>query len=208
MDPSIPNQPIQRPPPPQVPQPPQPEPVTQQQSEASGNTKTIITVLLLLFVFPIGIIFMWLWMKWPIWAKAVLSIIMLVFIAFPLAIAFIAINPSRQFVQANNTKRASDVNAILYSVNQYMTDNNGQPPAGITTNPQDISTTGADICKVLVPAYLAALPVDPLVKNGKAITDCAVAYDTGYTIIQDAGNHKVTVSASKAEGNGKIEVTR
>jgi hypothetical protein len=35
-----------------------------------------------------------------------------------------------------------------------------------------------------------------------------VAYDTGYTIIQDAGNHKVTVSASKAEGNGKIEVTR
>ena len=60
-------------------------------------------------------------------------------LAVLLAITLIAINPARQFAQANNTKRRSDVNAILNAVNQYMADNKGSLPAGITETGQEIS---------------------------------------------------------------------
>src|SRR5712692_10077825 len=83
-----------------------------------------------------------------------------------LAITLIAINPARQFSQANNTKRRSDVNAILNGIHQYAADNKGALPAGITTTAQGISNTGANICASLVTRYLAALPVDPLTNNG------------------------------------------
>ncbi|MCX6791622.1 MAG: type II secretion system protein [Candidatus Gottesmanbacteria bacterium] len=44
-------------------------------------------------------------------------------LAVLLAITLIAINPARQFSQANDTKRASDVNAILNAIET----NNGTP---------------------------------------------------------------------------------
>ncbi|MDP3941896.1 MAG: type II secretion system protein, partial [bacterium] len=40
-------------------------------------------------------------------------------LAVLLAITLIAINPARQFSQANNTKRRSDVNALLNAVHEY-----------------------------------------------------------------------------------------
>src|SRR6266536_4617641 len=62
-------------------------------------------------------------------------------LAILLAIVLIAINPARQFQQANDTKRRSDVNAILNAVNQYMADNHGALPN--TTNP--ITSTPTNI---------------------------------------------------------------
>jgi hypothetical protein len=180
------------------------------QSGMSQDTKTIITVLLLVVVFPLGIIFMWVWMKWPIWVKLILTIPFAIIptIAVLLAITLVAINPSKQFTQANNTMRSSNVNMILNAVNQYSAENNGQLPTGITAEVQNISTAGTDICKTLVPAYIAFLPVDPSKNKGKAITDCTEVYDTGYTIFQDAGSHKITVSAPLAGKDENIEVTR
>src|SRR5436190_22976941 len=81
-------------------------------------------------------------------------------LAVLLAITLIAINPAKQFAQANNTKRRSDVNAILNAINQYMADNKGVLPAGITSTDREISDGGANLCAVLVPTYIAALPVD------------------------------------------------
>src|SRR6266566_3672338 len=49
-------------------------------------------------------------------------------LAILLAIVLIAINPAKQFGQANDTKRSSDVNQILNSINQYMADNKGNVP--------------------------------------------------------------------------------
>ena len=133
-------------------------------------------------------------------------------LAVLLAITLIAINPARQFAQANNTKRRSDVNAILNAVNQYMADNKGTVPAGITTTAQAISNGGANICTLLVPQYIAALPVDPKVNNGVSVTDCAVVggYNTGYDIIQSAANNRITVSVETAnqELGDAISVTR
>lgn len=133
-------------------------------------------------------------------------------LAILLAITLIAINPARQFSQSNNTKRSSDVNAILNAVNQYMADNQGSLPAGIPAAGQpaaEISDTGADLCATLVPTYIAALPVDPQTNNGDPITEteCAAAYATSYEIESATGN-RLTVSAPDAELGAVIEVTR
>ncbi len=132
-------------------------------------------------------------------------------LAVLLAITLIAINPAKQFAQANNTKRRSDVNAILNAINQYMADNKGSiPPTNITTTDQEISNTAANICNVLVPTYIAALPVDPQTNNGNpvAAADCAGAYVTGYHVVQSASNSRITVSAPGAELGDTIQVTR
>ena len=131
-------------------------------------------------------------------------------LAVLLAITLIAINPAKQFAQANNAKRQSDVNAILNSVNQYMSDNKGTLPAGITTTAQEVSDTGADLCTVLVPEYIAALPVDPQTDNGDPIeaAECAAAYSTGYEIVQSGTDARITVTAPDAELGETIAVTR
>ena len=129
-------------------------------------------------------------------------------LAILLAITLIAINPARQFSQANNTKRSSDVNALLNAVGQYAADNNGVLPSGITATPTNLSDTGVNICADLVPTYMAALPVDPLTNNGTQVTDCAAAHDTNYQISVSATDSRVTVGAAAAELSAVISVTR
>ncbi len=125
-----------------------------------------------------------------------------------LAIVLIAINPARQFAQANNTARRSDVTALLNAIHQYSADNKGKLPAGITGVVQEISNAGAGICGLISPKYISALPVDPDDALSDPFVDCT-AYDTGYTVVNTAG--RVTVSAPGAEaidGAVIISVTR
>lgn len=122
------------------------------------------------------------------------------------AIVLIAINPSRQFKQANNTQRRSDVSAILNAVSQYAADNNGQLPSGVPSTETNIgSGTGdADICSDLVDTYIAEMPVDP---TAGSYTDCA-DYDTGYSISTSGSSGRITVTAPSAELSETIDVTR
>jgi prepilin-type N-terminal cleavage/methylation domain-containing protein len=129
-------------------------------------------------------------------------------LAVLLAITLIAINPAAQFSKANNTKRRSDVNAILNAVNQYMADHRGALPTGIGTAATTISNTGSDLCTQIVPGYIAALPVDPLTNGGTPVTNCGAAYNTNYQIVQSTANSRITVSASAAELSESISVTR
>jgi prepilin-type N-terminal cleavage/methylation domain-containing protein len=131
-------------------------------------------------------------------------------LAVLLAITLIAINPAKQFAQANNTKRRSDVNAILNAINQYMSDNKGTLPTGITSTLQTISNTGANLCTALVPVYIAALPVDPQTNNGNPIqqADCAGTYTTNYTVVQSGTSNRITVTAPAVELGDTIQVTR
>lgn len=121
-------------------------------------------------------------------------------------IALIAVNPSRQFKQANNTQRRSDVNAILNAVTQYAADNNGALPDNIDGDDTNIGsdTEDADICDDLVDTYIAEMPVDPT--EGSWI-DCS-SYNTGYTISISKSSGRVTVVAPSAELNKVIDVTR
>ncbi len=129
-------------------------------------------------------------------------------IAILAAVVLIAINPSRQFSQANNSQRTSNVNAILNAIGQYMADNHGALPGTITTTATDISKSGIDLCATLIPTYMSALPTDPKSSlNGGSVTDCTTSYDTTYKVSKDA-NGRVTVTAPNAELSQTISVTR
>ena len=145
-------------------------------------------------------------------------------LAILLTITLIAINPAHQFAQSNDTKRRSDILAILNAVHQSTAENKGILPAQIPDTTAgaleiklDAVTPGADLCAVLAPVYVPAFPVDPAVSydggtaaQGDPIpsTACAVAYNTGYTIVRDAGG-RVTVSADSEVTPGTfLTVTR
>src|SRR3990167_3394274 len=87
-------------------------------------------------------------------------------LAILLAITLIAINPARQFGQANNTRRRSDVLQILNTVHQYVAENQGQLPAEITGLTADTVTlfditNFPNLCGQLMPTFIPALPTDP-----------------------------------------------
>lgn len=127
-------------------------------------------------------------------------------LAILLSIVLVAVNPSRQFSQANNTQRRSDVNALLNAVTQYAADNQGSLPTGIAATAKNIGSGvgDADICTDLVSDYIALMPFDP---TTGAFTDCT-DYDTGYNIIKSASNNRITVSAPDAENSEIISITR
>lgn len=110
-----------------------------------------------------------------------------------------------QFSQANNTNRRSAATQILNAVGAYQTQKKALPP-GISTVPKHIATSGANLCTYLVPTYIPALPVDPMMQN-PGIKNCTLTYDTQYTIFADK-NGRITVSAPLAEKGEIISVSR
>lgn len=129
-------------------------------------------------------------------------------LAILLAIVLVAINPARQFAQANNTQRSSDVNALLNAIHQYAVDNNGTLPTGIEQTAGAISTAGVDICTFLVNDYLAALPVDPTDGDDAPVTECGTAYNTAYEVAVSTESGRITVTAPAAELGQVISITR
>ena len=116
-----------------------------------------------------------------------------------LAITLVAINPARQFAQANNAKRSADVANVLNAVTQWKVDLRGALPAGIVipTGAIALASTSNDmteLCNAIVPTYIAALPTDP---TTGAWVGCA-SFDTGYDILQTPEG-RITVSAPDAE---------
>jgi type IV pilus assembly protein PilA len=116
-------------------------------------------------------------------------------IAILATIVLIAINPSRQFAQANNSQRTSNVNAILNAVGQYVADNKGTLPGGIAGTAAEVGET---LCAALVPTYLPALPADPS-NTITSYTDCTEVDpdDVDYDIISTGG--RITVTATETE---------
>lgn len=133
-----------------------------------------------------------------------------------LAIVLVALNPAQHFADANDTKRRSDVNAILNGVHAYMAKNGGNAPAGITTTAKTVTDAAGvgnvDLCGgILVPSYIADLPVDPSTGTktpaNSICSDTGADYNTGYTIVKSATDSRITVSATSSSG-GTITVTR
>lgn len=136
-------------------------------------------------------------------------------IAILAGIVLVAINPSRQFKQARDSQRVSNVNAILNAVGQNIADNRGVftcdgSAFDIPLEPgAEMSSLGGagtiDIRPCLVPLYLAQLPHDSLVSQ-PANTD---EYATGYTISRNQETDRITVSAnSEIDPSTPISVTR
>lgn len=140
-----------------------------------------------------------------------------------IGITLIAVNPAKQFGQANDTKRATDTLAILNALSQFLVDpvNAGSLPGGLSSSlcpvgapcaiTNDLAVTPRiDICAALVTEYIAALPQDPGF-NGGASIDCSGTYNTHYLVgVGAAPNNRITVSvpAGNTYSGVAISVTR
>jgi type IV pilus assembly protein PilA len=139
-------------------------------------------------------------------------------------IVLVAINPARQFAQARNTQRTSNVEAVLNAIGQNMVDNKGvftcsngaiiptdlSPgnPLASADGKKITSNGGVDLGACLSPTYIPSLPFDPSASGAhwKDSSD----YDTGYNVFQDS-NGRITVFAPTTEpnlNNAVISITR
>ena len=131
-------------------------------------------------------------------------------IAILAAVVIVALNPARQFAQARNTQRWSNVNTILNAVGQRMADNKGVWNTTCGTATVSLPTTATNIGTgsnlinleaCIVPTYVSSMVNDPV--------DGAAA-DTKYQIIKDATTGRITVSvvSSSVELGEAISVSR
>lgn len=123
-------------------------------------------------------------------------------IAVLAAVVIIAINPARQFAQARNTQRWSNVNTFLNAVGQRLADNKGVFETGcaagaIPTVATNMADDGYDIAPCIIPTYISTLPFDPSA-SGAHFTSNA-DYDTGYTVMKDATTGRIIVSSPGTE---------
>lgn len=123
-------------------------------------------------------------------------------IAILAAIVIIAINPDRQFKQANDAQRSSNVNAILNAIGQNLADNKGTFTCGSVTLPTATTTIGTasgytDL-SCLAPTYIPAIPTDPTTGS---------AANTGYSIIK-ASSGRISIIATSGLTSANIIVTR
>lgn len=130
-------------------------------------------------------------------------------IAILAGVVIVALNPARQFAQARNTQRWSNVNTILNAVSQRLADNRGLWPtdaecAALPTATTTIATGvgNYDIYDCVVPTYVPSLVTDPT--NGTFTNDSD--YNANYTIVNNGG--RVTIAAPSQELGEVISVTR
>lgn len=127
-------------------------------------------------------------------------------IAILAAVVIVALNPARQFAQARNTQRWSNVNTLLNAIGQRMVDNKGLWTTGGTctsTLPSTATAIGSDVGNInldpcIIPTYVSTMVSDPSV---------GTAGNVGYTVLQGA-NGRITLAAPNAELGETISVTR
>ncbi len=125
----------------------------------------------------------------------------------------VAINPGRQFAKARNTKRTTDINAILSAIVQNKVDKQGRWSCPSSRNystslpsvAATIIATGTETgpgqinLSCLAPTYVASIPVDPT--NG-------TPENTGYTLQYNTSSGRITICAPFAELNETICVEK
>lgn len=133
-------------------------------------------------------------------------------IAILAAVVIVALNPARQFAQARNTQRWSNVNTILNAVGQRMADNKGIFETGCAAGAIPTASTtmtnsgGYDIAPCIIPTYVSTMPFDPSATGAHYTSNAD--YNTGYKIQKDATTGRITISAPDAELSETISVTR
>lgn len=136
-------------------------------------------------------------------------------IAILATIVLVAVNPGRQFAQARDTQRKSDLYSLTNAIYQYAAEHDGILPdtdgddatsdfpqastcIGDTGPCFDLGASGnAALTETVVPTYIADIPTDP---------STGTPANTQYTIYEDA-NGRIVASAS-GELTTSITVTR
>jgi len=145
-------------------------------------------------------------------------LIVIVIISALAVTVFVALNPVQRLKDSRDARRTSDVETILTAVHQYVVDNKGSFPVGLSSGMAETQLgsagTGCAIatggCSVVATACvdlstpltksLKSIPIDPL---GGAYT----AARTGYSVSVNA-NNIVTIKACGTEGLTNISQSR
>lgn len=159
-------------------------------------------------------------------------------IAVLAGVVIVALNPARQFAQARNTQRTSNVNTILNAVGQRIADTRGTfqaagagglvacDPDGdnvlgeaaafaaggdsipVAATPIGTAAGNYDVADCIVPTYTSVMPIDPGRANPPA--GCPATPDATNTgyTIVQAAGGQVTIAAPCAELGDAITVTR
>lgn len=138
-------------------------------------------------------------------------LVVIAIIATLAVVVFVALDPVTRFAEARNSRRWNDVNSILTAVHEYIVDNDGQLPTGVSTTLQQLGTCssgGATACSgaaavcldlsTPLAKYLKTIPIAP--NGGTAAT-------TNYSVVADS-NNIITVTACNAELSETVEVSR
>jgi prepilin-type N-terminal cleavage/methylation domain-containing protein len=131
-------------------------------------------------------------------------------IAVLAGVLIVALNPARQFAQARNAQRMNNLDTIIGSIMNNITDNRGLFTCAAGAIPATATTMASgvgnyDIGPCLSPIYANALPFDPSA-SGAHWTSTA-DYDTGYTISLGTDG-RITLDAPSAELSVVINITR
>ncbi len=136
-------------------------------------------------------------------------LLVMAILAILAAVVIVAINPAKQFGDAQNTQRRSDVKAILSAVQQYALDNRGALPSDEIPEGTDCAVDGASICRLGVAC--GGVELDILADYQKYITDipadptASTDEETGYFMFQN-DNGRVGVCAPSAADNVVISI--
>ncbi|MEO6728681.1 MAG: prepilin-type N-terminal cleavage/methylation domain-containing protein [Candidatus Dojkabacteria bacterium] len=131
-------------------------------------------------------------------------LVVVALVAILASITFIAINPAKNFSDARNAQRSSDVSEILSAITQYTSESGHAISdfANVSTcaTTTAIGTTAGfvNLSTLLVDSYIVGIPTDPSV---------GTALNTGYTICKTATG-RITVAAPSAENGKSISVKR
>ena len=141
-------------------------------------------------------------------------LVVIAIIATLAVLVYVALDPVRRFQESRNSRRWTDVNSLLTAVHQYIVDNEGTMPAGMTSNDAvyqlgTCNSGATTICAGATEAacldvstplatYLKSMPIDP--QTGSAAT-------TGYSVSVDT-NNLVTIAACSAERGEVVQVSR
>lgn len=143
-------------------------------------------------------------------------LVVIALLAILFGVVYINLNPTARFAEARNTQRITAVNGLLSAMHQYLIENEGALPTGLSTGMAETqlgtATTGCttavggacgtvaaclDLSTPLT-KYLPAIPIDPTeAETGK----------TGYTV-QVSTNGIITIRSCNAEADATIQASR
>lgn len=132
---------------------------------------------------------------------------------------FVALNPAKRIKDSKDAKRSTDIESILTAIHEYIVDNKGSLPTGLTAGMSEtqlnVGTTAGGCTLTAVGGCTTTSCVDlstPLAKYLKTIpADPNIAVGTtgvtNYTVTVDT-NGIVTIKACNAEGGVNLSVSR
>lgn len=161
-------------------------------------------------------------------------LIVIVIISALAVTVFVALNPVKRTQDAREARRTSDVETILTAIHEYIVDNKGALPAGLTTgmaitqlgtagagcnlvaaNVPAAWTTTSPTCQIAATAcvnltaplatYLKAIPVDPKGATSGVTPITLDATKTGFAVSVDANN---IVQVTACGGEGSVPITQ